>query len=203
MSEDKRYDILGRELKDGDICVGKGTGRDVIGMDVGIWRGKSIAFLGGSKRSMGDVFKVVNPSKEEIEIADKIKADLNKRKEENKKKVKTKGIPLSQLIVGGIYEDINEQLYIYLGKRKVTVTCGHRKRVEEGNCFSKIYRGIEHTSKSEVMDQITWIKYYGEINIDILKTSKKLISLKETVDLTFPIKTTCVIWNEDYTLTIE
>ena len=37
MSEDKRYDILGREIKDGDICVGKGTGRDVIGMDVGIW----------------------------------------------------------------------------------------------------------------------------------------------------------------------
>lgn len=90
MSEDKRYDILGRELKDGDICVGKGTGRDVIGMDVGIWYGKSIAFLGASKRSMGDVFKVVNPSKEEIEIADKIKADLSKRKEENKKKKKDK-----------------------------------------------------------------------------------------------------------------
>lgn len=202
MSEDKRYDILGREIKDGDICVGKGTGRDVIGMDVGIWCGKSIAFLGGSKRSMGDVFKIVNPSKEEIEIADKIKADLSKRKEENKKKEKTKGIPLSQLTVGGIYEDINRQLYVYLGKRKVTVTCGSRKRVEEGNCFSKIYRDIG-TSKSEVMNQITWIQYYGKINIDILKTSKKLISLKETVDLTFPIKTTYSIWNEDYTLTVE
>ncbi|MEY8352484.1 hypothetical protein AALB39_03910 [Lachnospiraceae bacterium 54-53] len=26
-------DILGRELHDGDVCVGKGTGRNVRGMD--------------------------------------------------------------------------------------------------------------------------------------------------------------------------
>ena len=35
-------DILGRELQDGDICVGKGTGRNVIGMSIGVWYGNSI-----------------------------------------------------------------------------------------------------------------------------------------------------------------
>ena len=61
-------DILGRELHDGDVCVGKGTGRNVRGMDIGIWSGKSIAFKGGNKQSMGDVFLVVNPTEEELEI---------------------------------------------------------------------------------------------------------------------------------------
>lgn len=80
-------DILGRELHDGDVCVGKGTGRYVAGMDVGVWSGKSIAFRGGGKRSMGDVFLVVNPSKEELEIKEEIEKSLSeievKRKEKN------------------------------------------------------------------------------------------------------------------------
>lgn len=174
MSEDKRYDILGRELHNGDICVGKGTGRDVYGMAIGVWCGKSIAFQDGYKRSMSDVFKVVNPSKEEIEIANRIKEDLNKRKEENKNK-KAKCIPLSQLIVGGIYKDINSNYYIYLGKRKISVTEGKRILHEEnGNCFGRLPLndriGLNHISKSEILKYITTLcnlgtyKFYLEIS---------------------------------------
>ena len=73
-------DILGREIHDGDICVGKGTGRYVKGMDVGIWDGNSIAFRGGGKRLMGDVFLVANPGESELKIKKEILDDLDKLK---------------------------------------------------------------------------------------------------------------------------
>lgn len=53
-------DILGRELQDGDICVGKGTGRNVIGMSIGVWYGNSMTDEDGCKRHMKDLFKVLS-----------------------------------------------------------------------------------------------------------------------------------------------
>jgi hypothetical protein len=81
-------DILGRELQDGDICVGKGTGCNVIGMSIGVWYGNSMTDEDGCKRHMKDLFKVVNPSDEELEIANKIKSRLRVDYENRKKRKK-------------------------------------------------------------------------------------------------------------------
>lgn len=180
-------DILGRELHDGDVCVGKGTGRYVAGMDVGVWNGKSIAFRGGGKRSMGDVFLVVNPSKEELEIKEEIEKALSEIEEKRKEKESMPTISLSKLQVGGVYKCNNGEVYIYLGKRKVTLEDCYRSHdyTAEGHCFS--YVNIK-CSDDEIKEKILSINTYrGTHNIDILKGNKKLTELVRCVDLSFPM----------------
>lgn len=180
-------DILGRELHDGDICVGKGTGRYVAGMDVGVWSGKSIAFRGGGKRSMGDVFLVVNPSQEELKIKEEIEKSLFEIEAKRKEKESMVTIPLSKLQIGGIYKCINGQIYIYLGKRKVTIVrdYGSCTKVTEGQCFVLVY---PKWSDDEVREEILSIDTYrGTHDIEILKGNKKLTELIRCIDLTFPM----------------
>ena len=38
-------DILGRELKDGDLCIGMAIGRDSRGMHIGVFQGSSVVYL--------------------------------------------------------------------------------------------------------------------------------------------------------------
>lgn len=180
-------DILGRELHDGDVCVGKGTGRDVAGMDVGVWNGKSIAFRGGNKRSMRDVFLDVNPSKEELEIKKEIEKSLSEIEAKRKAKESMATIPLSKLQVGGIYRCDNGSVYIYLGKRKVTLEHDYKSRTKtmEGQCFVYVY---PNWSDDEVREKILSINtYHGTHNIEILKGNKKLTELIRCIDLTFPM----------------
>lgn len=182
-----RKDILGRELHDGDVCVGKGTGRYVAGMDVGVWSGKSIAFRGGGKRSMGDVFLVVNPSKEELEIKEEIEKSLSEIEAKRKEKASISTIPLSKLQVGGVYKCNNGQTYIYLGKRKVILDDCYRSHddIAEGHCFVYVN---EKWSDDEIKENILNVNTYRRThNIDVLKGNKKLTELIRCVDLTFPM----------------
>ena len=183
-------DILGRELHDGDVCVGKGTGRDVKGMDIGIWSGKSIAFKGGNKRSMGDVFLVVNPSEKELVIKKEIEQALQEFEKRREVKDLQKTIPLSKLEIGGIYKDLNGSNYIYLGKRKVTLTkllYSHSEpKVNEGHCF--VWCGSKDNIE-EIKKQILNINSYrGTHSISVLKGNKKLTSFVRKVDLEFPME---------------
>lgn len=181
-------DILGRELKDGDVCVGKGTGRDVRGMDVGIWHGKSIAFKGGNHRSMGDVFLVVNPSEAELNIKKEIEDALAAKEAERKKKNSKDTIPLSKLEVGGIYRATNGLEYLYLGMRRVILKDLYRNlsREEVGNCFVHVY---SNESEEAIKNRILTIRTYrGEHNISVLKWNKKLTELTEKINLEFPMK---------------
>ena len=179
-------DILGRELQDGDICVGKGTGRDVIGMSIGVWYGNSMTDEDGCKRHMRDLFKVINPSSDELEIADKIKNKLRKQKEEKERKKKIKTIPLKDLVVGGIYKCVDNCYYIYLGKRKVTVEYSDRKNIiKEGNCFDDVY---DIKAKEELIkNHITGSNYYMESYVEVLKGNKRLTELVRTINLDFPM----------------
>lgn len=180
-------DILGRELHDGDVCVGKGTGSDVAGMDVGVWKGKSIAFRGGDKRSMGDVFLVVNPSEKELEIKAEIEKTLSEIEAKRKEKDSIPTIPLSKLQVGGVYKCNNGQTYIYLGRRKVTLSDCYRSRdnITEGHCF--VYVNAEWRDdniKENILNVNTFHKTH---NIEVLKGNKKLTELVRCVGLTFPM----------------
>ena len=183
-------DILGREIHDGDICVGKGTGRYVIGMDVGVWDGNSIAFRGGGKRLMGDVFLVVNPSEDELSIKQEIITDLDKIKKAKEAKAALKAIPSGKLEVGGIYKNASNSLYLYLGKRTVTLTdCKEKKdKIETGHCFMYV---SPHDTDDVITKSITDIGrnyYHGAYtNLTVLKTVKKLVEFVRKIDLAFPM----------------
>lgn len=43
-------DILGRELKDGDLCIGMAIGRDSSGMHIGIFKGASVLYPSYNER---------------------------------------------------------------------------------------------------------------------------------------------------------
>lgn len=169
-------DILGRELQDGDICVGKGTGRNVIGMSIGVWYGNSMTDEDGCKRHMRDVFKVVNPSSDELEIADKIKNKLREQEEkERKKNIKT--IPLKDLVIGGIYKGIYGEYYLYLGNRIVSNEYSDGLLEEKGNCFISISK-----------DNTELRREFNASDIEVLKGCKKLVEHIKTVELKkFPI----------------
>lgn len=178
-------DILGREIHDGDICVGKGTGRDVCGMDIGVWYGNSITFR-GSKRSMRDVFLVVNPSEEELRIANEIN--------ENKKQLDArKAIPLGKMQIGGVYEDFSGYLWMYLGKRKTTlykIENGTESilKKDQGHCFMFL-TGNESDEEilKDISKIITNVFSYPRYNFEVLKGNKKLVKLIRNMNLNFPI----------------
>ena len=183
-------DILGRELHDGDVCVGKGTGRNVRSMDIGVWSGKSIAFKGGNKRSMGDVFLVVNPTEEELAIKREIESSLQKIENERQERDSMNTIPLSKLEVGGIYKCTNGSHYVYLGKRKVTLKdLGYYQKkedIQEGHCFVFV---CESYTDEEVNKAILSIgTYHGNHSIAVLKGGKKLTKFVRKADLRFPME---------------
>ena len=159
-----------------DICVGKGTGRNVIGMSIGVWYGNSMTDEDGCKRHMRDVFKVVNPSSDELEIADKIKNKLREQEEkERKKNIKT--IPLKDLVIGGIYKGIYGEYYLYLGNRIVSNEYSDVLLQEKGNCFISI---------SKYNTQLR--PEFNASDIEVLKGCKKLVEHIKTVELKkFPI----------------
>lgn len=170
-------DILGRELQDGNICVGKGTGRNVIGMSIGVWYGNSMTDEDGCKRHMRDVFKVVNPSSDELEIANKINNKLREQEEEKERKKKIKTIPLKDLVIGGIYKGIYGEYYLYLGNRIVSNEYSDGLLEEKGNCFISISK-----------DNTELKRKFNASDIEVLKGCKKLVEYVKTVKLKeFPI----------------
>lgn len=114
-------DILGREINDYDIVVAKGTGRYVIGMNVGMWLGKSIVSKDLHKRSCSDVYLVENPTKAEITIRDGIIKGLKDEKSKANEIKSQKGIPTKELVVGHLYKGVNGKEVYYLGKCKITL----------------------------------------------------------------------------------
>lgn len=140
-------DILGRELKDGDLCVGMAIGRNSKGMHIGVFKGSSVVYLSFNeeyinKSCTSNTYLIENPTEQELTIKDKIQKLLIAEENERKRKSSLKTIPLNKLEVGGIYKSTNNELYIYLGKRKVTFETPYKyeePKIEEGNCFEYIY----------------------------------------------------------------
>ena len=197
-------DILERELKDGDICVG--VGNEDIQMLIGVWYNDSIIDENGHNRHIQNVFKVVNPTNDEFELADKIN---NKLQQIENKEIgnELQTIPFKDLIVGGIYKSIN-CYYIYLGKRKVTVEVKYynlqRKRfVNDGYCFSMIQ---DIQNEELIKKDITYPTWYGESSIKVLKENEKstgLIKLIKTINLNFPISAKYRNYSMNYEIVIE
>lgn len=87
-------DILGRELKDGDLCIGMAIGRYSSGMHIGIFQGQSVAHLSGekylSKSCTSNTYLIENPTEQELAIKDKIQKLLIEEENERKRKASLK-----------------------------------------------------------------------------------------------------------------
>lgn len=207
-------DILGRELKDGDLCIGMAIGRNSSGMHIGIFKGQSVVHLSCDEKSLSksctsNTYLIENPTVQELAIKEKIEKLLEEEEAERQRKASLKKIPLKELEVGGIYKDAQGSTYVYLGKRKVVFEDLWRKTKseDEGHCFSYVWNAENRTDK-EILDCVLEINTYrGRHDIDVLKGSKKLIEMVKKIDLKFPLTNTQECgWrysNEKYRLTIE
>lgn len=209
-------DLLGRTLKDGDMCIGMAIGRNSSGMHLGIFQGSSVIYLTYDKEHItrsctSNTYLIANPTKEELEVKNKIEELLLEQENKKKEKAKIKTLPLSKLEVGGIYESTQGQHYIYLGKRTVTFTALESKleRIEEGHCFVYFYLS-DNSTDEDILESLLHINTYKySHNIDVLKGNKKLTKLVRKIDLEFPlvkenkIDNTWHYRNEHFKLTIE
>lgn len=207
-------DILGRELKDGDLCIGMAIGRNSHGMHIGVFQGSSVVYLSYNEKSINksctsNTYLIENPTEQELVIKEKIQKLLIDEENERKRKASLKTIPLSKLEVGGIYKTTQGTEYVYLGKRKVIFEDLLRgtKKEEEGNCFAYVYY-IEDKTDDEILEKVLSIHTYSRShNINILKGNKKLTEMVRKIDLEFPLVKTeesgYRYSNEKYRLTVE
>lgn len=206
-------DILGRELKDGDLCIGMAIGRNSHGMHIGVFKGSSVVYpsYNGTylnKSCTSNTYLIENPTEQELAIKEQTLKLLKEEEEERKRKASIKTIPLSKLEVGGLYESNQGNHYIYLGKRKVIFNNGNVIVDEtEGNCFAYVYYKKNETTDDEILDNmLTIYRYSYSHNIYVLKGNKKLIKMIKKFNLQFPlIKSISNPYFKDkkYTLTIE
>ena len=191
-------DILGRELKDGDMCIGMAIGRNSHGMHIGVFKGSSVVYLSRSELSVyksctSNTYLIENPTEQELVIKEKVQKILEEEENERKRKASLKTIPLSKLEVGGIYKDTQDCLYLYLGKRTVTFESPYKEECEKkyGNCFVCV-PSINFTTDESIKNFLLHINTYrGQHNINVLKSNKRLTEMVKKIDLEFPlVKTT-------------
>ena len=187
-------DLLGRELKDGDMCIGMAIGRNSSGMHLGVFQGSSVVYLSYNeeyinKSCTSNTYLIANPTDQELEIKNKIQEFLEEEAKERERKANLKTIPLSKLEVGGIYKTTQDQAYIYLGKRKVILEDLERNLhdTQEGHCFAFIYSFEDKTDEDIINKALNINTHRRKHNIDVLKGNKKLTELVRKVNLEFPL----------------
>ncbi|VIF90726.1 Uncharacterised protein [Clostridioides difficile] len=117
-------DILGRETKENDLVIVKGTGRYNKGLRIGLIRKKSIKFEDNSSAAYTQLFKIINPSPDELKIKENIlkherEYEYAKNKKEQERKSK-RAIPKKNLELGKLYLDDRGRKIYYLGTGVVT-----------------------------------------------------------------------------------
>lgn len=188
-------DILGREIKDEDMVVGKGTGRYVKSMRVGMMLGKSIIYKDGSRSIMSDVYLIEHPGALELEIKKKIMDHIRNEYEKAVALKERKTIPLSKLEVGGVYTDRFDVKWLFLGKRNVKVeqiygSSFYKNEIvsdNTGNCFLHIGK-INEKLYEDIFKRIKLVDGNGSAGIDIIKGNKKLYEKLGKIDLVFPLE---------------
>ena len=187
-------DLLGRELKDGDMCIGMAIGRNSRGMHLGIFQGSSVVYLSHNedylnKSCTSNTYLIENPTEKELKVRNKIQKLLDEEEKERERKANLKTIPLSKLEVGGIYKTTQGDFYLYLGNRTVTFedkTRSWRSDEQKGNCFVYVY-SHENRTDEEIINSLELISLYrGTHNINIIKGNKKLTNMVRKIELTFP-----------------
>ena len=171
-------DILGRELKVGDLVIGMVIARGSDGMRHGIFNGSSVHWIkyGGryiTTSTMSNIYLVENPCAKELEIKDKIISVLEENRIEAEKKEVAKKlmkrIPTKDLISGKVYVTDTGTPYIYIGKGKVV---NHYTK-EEKEGFIYMYPRGSYNSDSDSFSYMP--------DLDVLKNPRKLVKESEIV----------------------
>lgn len=194
------FDILNREIKEGDIVVVKGNGNHTSrtkSMEIGVRVGDTIKTLSCS-RDPGDKFLVVNPTEDEIKIKEQILCDMAARKAKTKAKSAERSKQKANK-VGAIYQVSRyNELFIYLGKATLdSYKDGIHDTQQVGNLYISLGTHVRDLTKYEKMTASELTKliegrsglnvwHTGNIGsaFDFVKTNKiyeKLIG--EVVDL--------------------
>lgn len=178
-----KKDILGREVKDYDLVVAKGTGRDVMPMTVGVWLGKSVVSE-YSRRAVMDVFLIEHPAETELAIKEKIMEKIRAEEEARKAKAAIKPIPLSKMEVGGIYEDVNGHKSVFLGhcdEETYNPNC-KKPQCQSGLCFLEFYSELDPcTVQRGLYRMLSYEVRYGRLGF--LKGNRKFKSKTGEVEL--------------------
>lgn len=205
-------DILGRAIHDGDIVVAKGSaytgGSDTPQkrMEVGVAIGNSIYTL-TCHRSPRDIFLVVNPSKDELAIKERIIKARNEKIAESKKKAKQR-VANKADEAGSIY--ITKQyleVFLYLGYRKIEAYAdGVLVETKIGNVYLSLETWVRNNARYNELELAhlnklkSMYSFHGEIpcTFDVLKGTKTIDSkIGECIDFkdefTIERKCTCKI----------
>jgi len=184
-------DILGREIKDEDMVVGKGTGRYVKSMRVGMMLGKSIIYKDGSRSIMSDVYLIEHPGDLELEIKKKIMDHIRNEYEKAVALKERKTIPLSKMEVGGVYKDRFDAKWLFLGKRNIKIehiydSSFYKNEIisdNTGNCFINVHFIDKFNLENENL-----VCSDGTTLIKTIKGNMKLYEKVGNVDLVFPFE---------------
>jgi hypothetical protein len=187
-------DILGREIHDGNMCIYMGIGQ-YSHMHIGVFMGKSMYFLSKDNtlcrgNYTNNMYLLENLSETEIKIKDKVLELLSKEEEEKeKRKSEMKAISSSKLIVGGVYETVTGEKYIYLGNRTYTFEIKNEnyKCVKSGHCFSHLWRSadISNISQNEIV-RFCYFRRDAPTTVTVIKTKKKFVKFLGAVNISFP-----------------
>ena len=181
-------DILGRELKEGDIVVIKGSGSEFGSakpMAVGIVHKKSVRLTGGKHRSARDMFLVENPGKLEQEIKDTILKELAAEKQAAAVKAQTKKAQQAN-VVGRVYQMAKENMvFLYLGEKRVQYFVnGQLLHDDVGNLYFEcgrtgVYKPVDITkidfdfAKAHVTEALS---SWGSTRYDVVKSFKSYVT---------------------------
>ncbi len=189
-------DILGRELKEGDVVVIKGSGGEhgsAKPMAVGIFYKKSVRLPGGAHRSARDMFLVENPGKLEQDIKDTILKELEAEKKAAAVRAQQKNAQKANF-VGRVYQMAKEnKVFLYLGEKRVQYFVdGELLHDEVGNLYfdcgrTHVYNPIDPTkvdfesAKKRVQEALS---SWGSTYYDVVKGFKSYV--KEYHDVEVP-----------------
>lgn len=178
-------DILGRELKVNDLLLGMTIGRNSDGIRFGVFNGTSVHWSKHNCRyittsTVTNMYLLENPTKEELEVKQKIIDMVTKEKQEAEQKKATKKalkrIPTKELTVGESYEDDSGYRWVYLGKG--TIADNYRNTTDQGYIYlSEFYN--KYNSETDT--------FWCLPNVTVLKNPKKLVKVTEEklTDYTF------------------
>ena len=166
-------DILGRELKAGDIVVCMAIGRYSSGMHLGVQTETDVVLTKSGKKNPYNRYLIENPTEaEKAYIQEVLKQEedrLAEKKREEETRRAMKAIPRKELKVGYKYEDDRGNEWVYMGWCKVSLETDIT-RSPLGT------EGFLYFSKWDIMriEEGSW-PFHQVSQISIFKTPKRLV----------------------------
>lgn len=173
-------DILGRELKPGDIVVCMAIGRHSSGMHLGIQTATDVVLTKSGKKNPYNRYLIENPTEaEKTYVQEILKQEeyrkSKKKKEEEKIRRGKKAIPRKELKIGYKYEDDRGNEWVHMGWCKVSLETDTMESPLE-------VEGCLYFSRWDIrrIEEGLW-PFHQISQINVFKTPKRLVKELECV----------------------